>query len=152
MMNFIVKQFKELSTDELYEVLRLRSEVFVVEQTCYYQDMDDRDRHPEALHVLGYQDEQLAAYLRVLPKGTTYSDYPSVGRVVIGESVRGQGAGHVLIECGIEACELKNPQQGIKISAQSHLQAFYRRHGFDVVSEEYLEDGIPHISMLRKPE
>lgn len=151
-MNFVVKHFRDLSTDELYELLRLRCEVFIVEQTCYYQDIDDSDRHPEVVHVLGYQDEKLAAYLRVLPKGVTYPDYPSLGRVVIGESARGQGTGHALVEAGVSACLSNYGEQAIKISAQSHLQAFYCRHGFQAVSDEYLEDGILHIGMLRKPE
>ncbi|MCW8833828.1 MAG: GNAT family N-acetyltransferase [Colwellia sp.] len=149
-MHFIVKNFEALTVNELYELLQLRSEVFVVEQNCYYQDLDDKDRHPQALHVLGYQNDRLSAYLRILPKGVSYPEYQSIGRVVTSSEVRGQGAGHQLLQQGIAQCLRQNAELPIKISAQEHLQAYYARQGFATVSDVYLEDGINHVAMIRE--
>ncbi|AQS38658.1 putative acyltransferase [Shewanella psychrophila] len=151
-MHFITKSFKELTTDELYELLQLRSEVFVVEQTCYYQDLDDKDRHPGARHLLGYHEGRLAAYLRMLPTGVSYPQHQSIGRVVTSDAVRGQGAGHQLLEQGVALCLSQDADLGIKISAQEHLQAYYGRQGFVTVSGVYLEDGINHVAMVRVPQ
>lgn len=149
-MNWQIKHFSELTTHELYDILKLRVDVFVVEQTCYYPELDDLDRHPDTLHVFCYKNDALAAYLRILPKGTSYKEYPSIGRVVISESTRGTGLGHDLIKVGISACEEHFNTSTIKISAQEHLVKFYQQHEFEVVTEGYLEDGIPHVGMLRK--
>lgn len=150
------KRFLELSLDQLYDVLKLRIDIFVVEQTCYYPDLDgdkdQLDRHPNTIHLLGYQKDDLIAYLRILPKGESYSDYISIGRVVIAKQARGGGIGHELMNEALSLCHENFPGEKIKISAQQHLKAYYQQHGFIQVSEMYLEDGIPHIAMLREHE
>lgn len=143
-----VKRFKQLSLDELYDALKLRIDVFVVEQTCYYSDLDDLDRHPETLHLFCYQNNKMTAYLRILAPGQCYKNHPAIGRVIIEESARGTGLGHLLIKQAVDTCQKAFPQLIIKISAQEHLEKFYNQHGFTKCSEMYLEDGIPHISML----
>lgn len=148
-VNFVVKTFQELSTHELYDCLQLRSAVFVVEQHCVYQDLDNKDKN--AHHVLGYQDHTLVAYLRVLPKGMSYSEHQSIGRVVTCGSVRGQGVGQQLLQAGIDVCLAHDPDVGIKISAQEYLIDYYGLYQFKVVSDVYLEDGINHVAMIRAP-
>ena len=143
-----LRNFSQLTNDELYDVLKLRIDVFVVEQTCYYPDLDDHDRHPETLHLFSYDENELVAYLRILPKGLTYNDYVSIGRVAIAEKYRGKGIGHVIVKEALTACEARFSGQAIKISAQAHLAAFYQQHRFKQVTDEYLEDGIPHIGMV----
>ncbi len=149
-MNWQIKKFDELSTNELYDFLKLRIDVFVVEQTCFYPDLDDLDRHHETLHLYCYLNDKIAAYLRILAKGQSYDEYPSIGRVIIAPHARGSGLGHELMEKAIEACCHSFPSQDIKISAQEHLEQYYNKHGFTRVSEMYLEDDIPHIAMIRK--
>lgn len=148
-----VKHFDELSLDQLYDLLKLRIDVFVVEQTCYYPDLDgDKnllDRDKETLHVLGYQDDTLVAYLRILAKGQSYDDYISIGRVAIAEQARGTGLGHDLMIEALNICQQSFPKQNIKISAQEHLINYYQKHGFEQVSKMYLEDDIPHVAMLK---
>ena len=145
-----VKAFSELSTDQLYDALKLRIDVFVVEQTCYYPDLDDCDRNKDTLHLLGYDNEQLVAYLRILPKGETYPDYISIGRVATRADYRGKGIGHPLMIKALAVCEQAFTGQSIKISAQQHLEKYYQQHNFVTVSDMYLEDDIPHIAMLLK--
>ena len=148
------KTFTELSLNQLYDVLKLRIDIFVVEQTCFYHDLDGEknllDRHPKTLHLLGYQAEQLVAYLRILPKGQNYADNISIGRVVIANQARGGGLGHELMAEALSICQQYYPNEEIKISAQQHLKSYYQRHGFTQVSAMYLEDDIPHIAMLRE--
>jgi len=148
-----IKHFNELSLDELYDCLKLRIDIFVVEQTCYYPDLDSEhnqlDRHPETIHQLGYQDGVLVAYLRVLAQGQSYDNYISIGRVAIAEQARGSGLGHELITEALKVCQQKFAKENIKISAQEHLASFYQRHGFEQVSSMYLEDNIPHIAMIK---
>lgn len=146
-MNFTVKNFQELTTSELYELLQLRSEVFVVEQDCVYQDIDDKDQ--KALHVIGVKEGKIIAYTRLFNSGE-YFDTPSIGRVVVKESERKYGYGHDLIKASIKAIVDKYNETTITISAQTYLQKFYESHGFKQVGEGYLEDGIPHIRMVRK--
>lgn len=148
-MKWIDKTFEQLTTRELYALLQLRSEVFVVEQRCDYQDLDDKDHHPAARHLLGYQDQALVAYLRLLPPGLSYSGMSSIGRVVTSPAIRNQGWGAPLMSEGVALCLQHWPQYNIKISAQSHLQHYYRRFGFLATGDEYLEDDIPHIAMVR---
>lgn len=147
-INWQCKTFEQLNNDELYDALKLRIDVFVVEQTCYYPDLDNLDRHPQTLHLFCYQNEKMTAYLRILPKGLTYESHPSIGRVIIEESARGTGLGHEIIKVAIQKCQQAFPDSIIKISAQEHLEKFYNQHDFTKCSEMYLEDGIPHISML----
>lgn len=144
-----VKRFTQLSNNELYDALKLRIDVFVVEQSCFYPDLDDLDRHPETLHLFSYHENRMVAYLRILPKGLSYLDYPSIGRVVISPNARGTGLGHKLMGEALKTCHHYYPDQQIKISAQEHLETFYGHHGFERASEMYLEDGIPHIAMLK---
>lgn len=143
------KTFAELSTNELYDLLKLRIDVFVVEQTCFYPDLDNHDRHPDTRHFFCYQNDTMCAYLRILPKGLTYQDYISIGRVVIVSSARGTGLGHDLMDAALIECKRSFAQDTVKISAQEHLEIFYNKHGFERVSDMYLEDDIPHIAMLK---
>jgi ElaA protein len=143
-IEFKIKLFKDLLITELYEVLKLRSEVFVVEQNCVYLDADGKDEM--ALHVLGFVDEKLVAYARVFGPGL-YFDNTSIGRVIVHPKFRMYGYGHLLIDKAIEVS--KHIDKGpITISAQQYLEKFYLGHGFKTVSDMYLEDDIPHIEML----
>jgi len=147
MITIEAKYFYELTIDELYALLQLRSEVFVVEQDCVYQDIDYKDQ--KALHILGYKDEKLVAYTRLF-KGGDYFEYASIGRVVVREAVRKFGYGHDIIRASISAIFEEYGEKKIKISAQTYLKKFYETHGFYQIGEGYLEDGIPHIAMLKE--
>lgn len=142
------KNFKQLNTRQLYEILKLRVNVFVVEQDCPYPDLDDKDTHPETIHLVAFSNETLIAYARLLPPGLSYPE-PSIGRILVKKEMRKKGIGSLLTNRAID--ELKNtwPKQDIKISAQEHLQGFYENLGFDKVSNPYLEDNIPHIAMVK---
>jgi len=146
-MPFIFKTFQELSVVELYDILRLRSEIFVVEQTCVYNDLDGLDK--DAIHLFHKKDGKIVAYARILSPGTRFADF-SIGRVVVKESERGTGLGKELMKTAIEYCIINLKAKKIKISAQQYLQRFYEELGFEVVTEMYLEDGIPHLGMLYK--
>ena len=140
-------RFEELGADGVYDMLALRSRVFVVEQACSYLDVDGADRR--AWHLLGRDPAGvLMAYLRVLDPGVKFDD-PSIGRVAVDASVRGQGIGHDLLRQAIARCSVLWPQYGVALSAQAHLQRLYRTHGFETVSDEYLDDGIAHVDMRR---
>lgn len=147
---WLIKSFSELTTNELYDIIKLRIDVFVVEQTCYYSDLDDLDRHQETLHIFSYLDGKICSYARLLAKGTTYEDYVSIGRVITAEHGRGKGLGHQLINQCLAAANRGFKGQRIKISAQEHLENFYQQHGFKRVTDMYLEDGIPHIGMIKE--
>lgn len=146
-IRFKIKRFNELSTQELYELLQLRSEVFVVEQDCVYQDVDGKDQ--KALHVLGYYEANLAAYTRIFDKGY-YFDETSIGRVVVSPKYRDKKFGHDLMTVSIQAIKDHYNDTAITISAQEYLKKFYETHNFVQTSEMYLEDDIPHIQMKRK--
>lgn len=145
-MNFIIKSFKEFTIDELYAILQLRAEVFVVEQDCVYQDIDFKDQ--KALHVFGYKNDKIIAYTRIFKPGD-YFDNASIGRVVVAETERKYGFGHDLIKASIKAIKDHFNETDITISAQLYLKKFYETHGFKQVGEGYLEDGIPHIKMIK---
>ena len=146
-IHFQIKVFDSLSLQELYQIMVLRQEVFVVEQDCPYLDADGKDE--VSLHVVGYHDNRLVAYSRIVPKGISYEKYASIGRVVTHPSVRGKGVGKLLMKQSIQACQKAFGNHiKIKISAQSHLTGFYDEFGFKTVGEGYLEDGIPHIGMI----
>jgi len=147
MINWTIKKFNELTLEELYSILQLRSEVFIVEQNCVYNDPDGKDR--SAWHLIALEDNKLVAYTRILPPGVSYND-PAIGRVVTSSSKRGLGLGRELMKRSIEACEKLFGKISITLSAQVYLQGFYESLGFIVVGEEYLDDGIPHIKMSRK--
>jgi ElaA protein len=145
-LQFKIKRFNELSTQELYEILQVRSEVFVVEQNCVYQDVDGKDQ--KAIHVLGYYEEDLAAYCRLFDAGD-YFEETSIGRVIVSPKHRDKKLGHELMQTAIEAVEKAFNTTKITISAQLYLQKFYESHGFIQTSEMYLEDDIPHIEMKK---
>lgn len=144
MTEFQIKPFEALSTTELYQILQLRSEVFVVEQNCVYQDVDGKDS--KAFHVLGYQDDILVAYARLF-RPNDYFEESSIGRVIVKASHREQKLGHDLIRTAIETIASLFQETRITISAQLYLQRFYESHGFVKQGESYLEDDIPHIEM-----
>ncbi|WP_143304605.1 GNAT family N-acetyltransferase [Chitinophaga vietnamensis] len=147
-MRWETKDFQTLSVTELYAILHLRSEVFVVEQNCAYQDMDNSDQ--KALHLLGYDEEgRLAAYTRLFKAGIKFKE-ASIGRVVTAPFARGKGAGRALMVQSINVLQAQYGVQPIRIGAQQYLQKFYESLGFEQVSDTYLEDGIPHIEMLRE--
>ncbi len=146
MLKFKIKPFKELSISELYETLQLRSEVFVVEQNCVYQDLDGKDE--KAIHVLGYENKELAAYSRIFDKGN-YFEEASIGRVVVSPKHRNKDFGHQLMKKSMETIQNEFKTNAITISAQEYLKKFYETHGFAQTSEMYLEDDIPHIQMKR---
>ncbi len=142
--------YQNLTTNQLYQLLRLRAEVFVVEQDCVYQDLDDKDQN--AIHLLGLtEDGQLAAYTRIIAKGDSYVDYASIGRVITAPFARGKGIGRPLMRESIRILFEHYGEQTVKISAQAHLGAFYESIGFAGVGEIYDEDGIPHRAMLFLP-
>ena len=140
--------FDALSLQELYDLLQLRTEVFVVEQQCVFQDMDGTDA--QALHLLGLQGQQLVAYARCFPAGIKFTE-ASIGRVITRQSLRGTGLGHVLIDKAIESVSAQWGPQAIRIGAQARLKNFYSGHGFVDLGQPYLEDGIEHLAMLRQP-
>lgn len=140
-----LKKFSELTTDELYALLRLRSEVFVVEQNCVFLDMDNKDQ--DCYHLLGWKNNELVATTRIVPPGVIY-DIPSIGRVVTSTLIRGTGIGRLLMEKSIEETYLLYKKVPIKIGAQLYLLKFYTSLGFKKTSDIYLEDGIEHIEML----
>ncbi len=145
-MEFQHHLFSELNIQQLYDILQLRSEVFVVEQNCVYQDIDGHDQ--EAIHILSYDHDTLVAYARILPSGSYFKQI-SIGRIIVKESHRGIQLGHKLMEFCLSFIFENSGQQTIKISAQEHLKSFYEQHGFIQSGKGYLEDGIPHIAMLR---
>ncbi len=139
-----IKRFNELSTAELYNLLKLRSEVFVVEQNCVYQDIDGKDQ--KALHLIGEFNSKIVAYARLFKAGD-YFENASIGRVVVGTDYRDKKWGHELMQHAIAGIEEYFNSTKITISAQLYLQKFYESHGFVTTSETYLEDDIPHIEM-----
>lgn len=146
-LTYSVKPFVELSLTELYRVLQLRQEVFVVEQDCPYLDADDKDQ--VSIHVLGTDGKGvLHSYTRLVPLGLSYQSYVSIGRVVTSIASRRQGTGIELMQKSIAACRNTWPGMPIKISAQQYLIDFYQKFGFVPIGEGYLEDDIPHIAMV----
>ena len=145
-LDWRVIEFKEFTLDELYDLLQLRSQIFVVEQDCVYLDQDGKDR--KALHVLGFKGKKICAYARLFDKGD-YFDTCSIGRVIVAEDERRYNYGHALMTECIKAIKAHYREDRIKISAQKYLKKFYESHGFVQKGEEYLEDGIPHIGMIK---
>ena len=150
-MNWSMKSWSELTTDELYELLALRAEVFVVEQTCPFQDLDGLDRRDGVLHLLGREGDHLAAYARIMAPGIGDDSGAAIGRVVTSPTARGGGLGHRLLAQAVRECEARWPAHSIWLGAQAHLQGFYGQHGFVAEGEGYLEDDIPHMGMRREP-
>ena len=143
-MQTIIKKWDDLSKEEVEKIFSLRSEVFIVEQECPYQDVDGRD--PEADHLLLYENNILCGYTRIFPKNTYFKE-ASFGRTVVKKTQRGKGYGHTLVKQSLKYLKNKN-ENPIKISAQSYLKKFYASHGFTPKGEEYLEDNIPHTAMF----
>jgi ElaA protein len=144
-IKFIYKPFNELTTHELYAILKLRSEVFVVEQNCVYLDADDKDQ--VSIHVMCWQNELLAGYTRIVPAGIAYEE-PSIGRVVTSSQVRHAGIGKLLMNYSIRTTYELLGETTITISAQFYLRNFYTSLGFQQCSDIYMEDGIQHIKMF----
>ena len=141
--------FSELSLNELYDILALRTAVFVVEQNCVYQELDGKDS--DSHHLLGYDYlGQLSAYLRIVAAGISYDEL-SLGRIVTATACRGKGIGNELMQQAMEFIEKEYGNAPVRISAQAHLEKFYSGHGFKKASKPYMEDGIPHIEMLYAP-
>lgn len=147
MMEIQVKLFQELSTQELYDMLQLRSEVFVVEQNCVYQDIDGKDQ--KALHVIGTKNNKIIAYTRIFKPGDYFKN-ASIGRVVVAKNQRQYKYGYDIMQASISAIENRFKETVIKISAQAYLKTFYNNLGFKKIGEEYLEDDIPHIAMIKE--
>ena len=145
MLQSIIKTFNELSPQDIYSILQLRSEVFVVEQNCVYQDIDDKDQY--ALHLLLKKDNYLIGYSRIFKAGDYFKE-ASIGRVLVKKQDRNNRHGSLLMELSIKAIKNHFKENTVKISAQTYLKKFYNELGFDPIGEEYLEDGIPHIAML----
>jgi len=146
MINWSIKAFNELTLEELHDMIALRVAVFVVEQECPYQDLDGKDKL--SFHLLGKDNENnIVATLRILPKGVSYKEI-SIGRVVTAEKIRSWKKGHDLMKNAMYFISETYPKQNVRISAQTHLVNYYKKHGFDVTGKTYLEDGIPHSEML----
>ncbi|WP_272957116.1 GNAT family N-acetyltransferase [Zunongwangia profunda] len=145
-MEISIKKFNQLSLSELYHILQLRAEVFVVEQDCVYQDIDGKDE--KALHIIGKHNGEMVAYTRCFDKGF-YFEEASIGRVVVKQEQRKYGYGHQIMTASIKAIKDRFNTDHIKLSAQQYLIKFYESHGFKSEGEGYLEDGIPHIAMKK---
>lgn len=142
-----VKNFESIAVSELYQLLRLRAKVFVVEQDCVYQDLDNKDQ--KALHIMIKNHDDIVAYSRIFRAGN-YFEQASIGRVVVAEEYRKSGLGQLLMKRSIEEIEQNYGPGSIKVSAQCYLKKFYGNLGFQPIGDEYLEDGIPHISMIKE--
>lgn len=142
-----LRAFDELSITELYQILRLRQQVFVVEQSCCYEDIDNWDQ--SAIHLMAHSAaDQLLAYCRMFAPGVRF-EQTSIGRVLTAADARHLKLGHELLKRSVSYCEEYFPGTTIRIDAQAHLQKFYGRYGFEVVGEEHMVDDIPHVTMLR---
>jgi len=146
-MKIVVKRFKELSVEEMYQILRIRSEVFVIEQRCIYEDIDGKDE--KAMHVMGKNNNEIIAYTRILEGGEDY-DFPSISRVVVKKENRGEERGKEIMKETIKYIVEELKEKTIVLAAQKYLEKFYRELGFIAEGEEYLEDEIPHQKMSLK--
>ena len=141
----VIKTFYKLEIEELYQILRLRSEVFVVEQDCIYQDLDNKDQ--KAIHLFLKENENIIAYTRVFKKGDYYKN-PSIGRVVVSKNERGKELGKKIMKSSIDYIKKNELGEKIELSAQKYLDKFYKDLDFYTIGKEYMEDGIPHQRML----
>ncbi|MNF59616.1 putative acyltransferase [compost metagenome] len=147
-VDWVCKHHSDLGKEQLYAILQLRTQVFVVEQKCAYQEVDGQDLESDTCHLMAWDGDRLVAYLRLLDPTSQGGDVV-IGRVVIAADARGQGLGHELMEQALKQAGKLWPDTPIYLSAQAHLQDYYGRYGFVVVGVEYLEDDIPHIGMRR---
>lgn len=146
-MNWELKKFEDLKTEDIYKILKIRNKVFIVEQLCPYQDCDGKDEN--AYHLYLEDKGKIIAYLRILKKGISY-DQISIGRVLVHKDYRGKGIARKLMLKALNFIDVNLNEREVKIQAQSYLVNFYGSLGFKKTSEEYLEDDIPHIDMLYK--
>ena len=146
-LRWVTKTFAELTVNELYDILRLRSEVFVVEQKCIFLDIDNNDQ--KAFHTIGFLGEEVVATTRLFEKDIMYDGYQSIGRVVTAPKHRGLSIGKALMQYSIQECERLFGKGPIKIGAQLYLKKFYNEQGFEQSGEVYIEDEIDHIPMIR---
>ena len=147
-VDWLCKHHTDLSKEQLYAILRLRCDVFVVEQQCVYQDIDGQDLDGDTHHLMAWKDDELVAYLRLLDPQLQGGDVV-IGRVIVAPSARGTGLGHQMMKETLRQIEHIWPDTPIYLSAQAHLQGYYGRYGFVAEGEQYLEDGIPHRGMRR---
>ena len=140
------KSFGELTAEEVYTILCVRQQVFVLEQECLYLDADGKDR--KSFHLMGFSGKDLVAYARIVEPGISYKEV-SIGRILSSDKVRGTGAGIQLMEQALDRIEAHYGKVPVRISAQSYLKEFYQKFGFEPSGKEYLEDEIPHMEMLR---
>ncbi|MGL4474495.1 MAG: GNAT family N-acetyltransferase [Shewanella sp.] len=150
-MAWHIAKFEHLSVQTLYQILKLRVDVFVVEQACAYPELDGKDCLDDSRHVW-FQSEvgDILAYARILPAGASYL-HPAIGRVIVASASRGKGLAQELMQLAVAYCQQTWPGKPVDIGAQHHLLAFYQGVGFEAISEVYLEDGIPHIDMRLQP-
>ncbi|UCZ55229.1 GNAT family N-acetyltransferase [Bacillus shivajii] len=148
-MAWNIKKFDDLTAAELYEILKERVNIFVVEQECPYPEIDGNDQ--VAYHIFNEQDGEVTAYARILPKGTTYPE-AAIGRVIVKKEYRGKGLGNELMQQTMDLLVNELHETAIKLSAQDYIKHYYAAFGFKQVSDVYLEDGIPHVDMLYKNE
>ena len=148
-LTWYTKPFGTLSLDELYKILQLRQEVFILEQACVYSDLDNKDQM--AFHLMGWHGSALAAYTRLIPLDVSYAGAASIGRVIVAGSFRGKGLGEELMRRSIDEANALFGRPILKIGAQRHLDTFYNRLGFEQTSEPYMDAGILHIEMTRLP-
>jgi ElaA protein len=146
-MKIIVKRFKELSVEEIYQILKVRADVFIIEQKCIYKDIDGKDE--KAIHVLGKENNETIAYTRILQNDEQYN-YPSISRVVVKKQNRGEERGKKIMKETIKYIVEELKEKTIVLAAQKYLEKFYRELGFIAEGEEYLEDEIPHQKMILK--
>lgn len=144
-MEWLYQRFEEISGRELYEMLKIRVNVFIVEQDCPYPEIDGNDF--EAIHITCRDEQGIAAYSRLLPSGVKY-ETPSIGRVIVREDQRGTGLGHILMERAVREVFKQWETNEVFLQAQTHLEGFYKQHRFKAISEPYDDDGIPHIDMI----
>lgn len=148
-LDWQTKHYPDLSLNEFHDIIALRMEAFVVEQNCPYQDLDGKDK--KAYHILCRDGKgDIVATARILPPGVAYNDV-AIGRVVVSDSIRGNGVGHELMKNAIDFSIQEFGNEPIRISAQKHLEEYYAKHQFKSTGKEYLEDGIPHVEMLMNP-
>jgi ElaA protein len=145
-----IKTFQKLELEQLFDLLKLRVDVFVVEQACAYPELDDHDRYLETRHLSGRNEfDQLIAYARLLPPGLRFPEV-NLGRFVVKAELRKKGIGHQLLQTALKEISGYWPKTSIRISAQDYLQTFYEQYGFIRISDVYLEDGIPHVEMVKE--
>ncbi len=148
-LEWTIKHYGELTTNEFHDIIELRLRVFVVEQNCSYLDLDGRDK--KAYHLICRDGKgKVMATARILPQGVSYDSDVAIGRVVIDSEIRGKGIGNELMTKCINFCEAEFGKVPIRISAQKHLENYYNKHEFLTTGKEYLEDEIPHVEMLYK--